>query len=79
VAWGSVGVGGDGTGAGDWVDVVGEGDCGTEVDDRGRGCVREGGQEWITPRYSTMKEPGLRSLVAKRPACPHAGCAGSVI
>lgn len=38
-----------------------------------------GGEEWTMPRYSMMKEPGLRSLVAKRPAWPHAGWAGSVI
>lgn len=45
----------------------------------GRGSGGGGGEEWITPRYSMMKEPGLRSFAAKRSAWAHAGCAGSVI
>lgn len=50
-----------------------------EVEVGGGGGGRGGGEEWMTPRYSMMKEPGLRSLAAKRPAWPYAGCAGSAI
>lgn len=73
VAWGSGGGLRAGVGATiDGGDVDGDVDWGIGVDD-GRG------DEWITPTYSMMKDPGLRSLVAKRPAWPQAGCAGSVI
>jgi hypothetical protein len=40
---------------------------------------RLGGGAWISPRYWRMNFPGLRSLDAKRPDCPYAGCAGEVM
>lgn len=37
------------------------------------------GEAWISPMYWRMKVPGLRSLVAKSPDWPFAGCEGLFI
>ncbi len=59
---------------GEWVEGVGVG-----LGESRGGGVRGGGEEWMTPKYSRTKDPGLRSLAAKSPAWPQAGWAGSVI